>query len=111
MPRWKRGVPATLAWVQFPNESKSPLLNPYPNLAFNTEGNCDGLTSVFRVMVDECDRLWVLDTGLVNTFEQAQQICPPKVMAFDLKTDALIYSLNIPQVRKFELYTILGMFL
>jgi len=99
MPRWKKGVPATLTWVPFPSQSKSPLLNPYPNWELNREGNCNGLASVFRVMADECNRLWVLDTGLVNSFEMGQQICPPKVMAFDLKTDRVIFNMNIPQVR------------
>lgn len=46
--------------------SVSPKLTPYPDWAFNREGNCDGVTTTYRVRVDECDRLWVLDSGTLG---------------------------------------------
>jgi len=41
-------------------------LTPYPNWAYNREGNCDGLTTTYRVKADSCNRLWVLDSGTVG---------------------------------------------
>ncbi|XP_065352581.1 protein yellow-like [Cloeon dipterum] len=97
MPRWKQGVPATLAYVELSSTNRSPPLIPYPSWELNRQGNCQGLTSVFRVMVDDCDRLWVLDTGLVNSFEDGKRICPPQVVTIDLKTDRIINRFRIPQ--------------
>ncbi|XP_059470371.1 protein yellow-like [Neocloeon triangulifer] len=96
VPRWNNGVPVTLAYVNYPSQSSSPILNPYPNWEMNREGNCDGITSVYRVKVDECDRLWVLDTGLVNSLVDPKRICPPQVLTFDLKTDRVINRYRIP---------------
>lgn len=49
------------------------------------------MTSVFRMQVDSCGRLWVLDSGKISiTTEEAKQHCPPKLLIFDLETDQLI---------------------
>lgn len=49
------------------------------------------MTSVFRMQVDTCGRLWVLDSGKISiTTEEATQHCPPKLLIFDLETDQLI---------------------
>lgn len=101
MPRWKHGVPATLATVNYnPSTAaaSSPALTPYPDWSWNRVGNCEGLTSVYRVKVDECGRLWAVDTGVINSFNQAQRICPPQVVAFDLSTDKMVYRYRFPQV-------------
>lgn len=61
------GVPSTLNYVPLDNAyDASPKLVPYPNWSTNKEGNCYGLTTTYRVRVDECDRLWVLDSGTVG---------------------------------------------
>ncbi|CAB3381795.1 Hypothetical predicted protein [Cloeon dipterum] len=93
-PRWRQGVPFTLTYLPLPGADlkrvptqSSPRLKPYPNAEANRQGNCDGLTSVFRMSADNCNRLWVVDTGRVG----AQQLCPPQVIAFDLQTDAIVY--------------------
>ncbi|KAL1116094.1 hypothetical protein AAG570_005589, partial [Ranatra chinensis] len=65
----------------------SPKLNPYPDWATNREGNCNGLTTTYRVRVDECDRLWVLDSGTVGIDNTTVQVCPYALHAFDLRTD------------------------
>lgn len=46
--------------------------------------------STFRIRVDECDRLWVMDTGLADILGNAEQIAPPALVIFDLKTDQLV---------------------
>ena len=50
IPRFKPGVPATLNTV-ITSENGRPLLLPYPEWSWHREGNCDGITSVFRVQV------------------------------------------------------------
>ncbi|KAL1494117.1 hypothetical protein ABEB36_009766 [Hypothenemus hampei] len=91
MPKWKRGVPITLAQLpRYPKE-ESPDLAPYPNWGWHSEKNCELITSVFRMQVDECGRMWVLDSGKVSiTTEEAKQHCPPKLLIFDLETDQLV---------------------
>lgn len=66
VPRWMNGIPSTLNYIPLSTASltKSPQLIPYPSLAENEAGNCNtGLTTVYRIKADVCDRLWVLDTG------------------------------------------------
>jgi hypothetical protein len=50
IPRFKPGVPATLNTVIISEEGK-PLLSPYPDWGWHREGDCDDMTSVFRVQV------------------------------------------------------------
>lgn len=48
------------------------------------------IVSTFRIRVDECDRLWVMDTGLADILGSPEQIAPAALVIFDLKTDQLI---------------------
>ncbi|XP_075973485.1 major royal jelly protein 9-like isoform X2 [Anticarsia gemmatalis] len=84
IPRFDVGRPVTLGTVD--SEGK---ISAYPNYSWhdNQGKNCDGMTSVFRVAIDECQRLWVMDTGKIGD----TQNCPPQLLAFDLVTDELIY--------------------
>lgn len=117
--RWKSGVASSLNYVKLTNEQgvSSPILHPYPNWQANTiqsEGSqsqefaagrtaakqaeavngplADNSTivSTFRIRVDECDRLWVMDTGLADILGNPKQFAPPALVIFDLKTDQLI---------------------
>lgn len=114
--RWKSGVASSLNYVKITDE-ESPTLIPYPNweantiesdgtLATETSGGrinapkatqVDGgladnssIISTFRIRVDECDRLWVMDTGLADILGSPKQLAPPALVIFDLKTDKLI---------------------
>ncbi|XP_026470030.1 protein yellow-like [Ctenocephalides felis] len=107
IPRWKSGVASTLAYIPL-NETigktKTPELIPYPNLKYNTLPEipkdykcCDkklyedeNLLSVFRIRVDECDRLWVLDAGSIDIIEQPIKLAKPALLIYDLNTDKLI---------------------
>lgn len=68
---------------------------------------CQGLVSVFRMQVDKCDRLWVLDTGAINLAMGVDQMCSVKLDIFDLKTDRHIRRFLIPanQTSKDSLFT------
>ncbi|CAH0719372.1 unnamed protein product, partial [Brenthis ino] len=84
IPRFDEGRPMTLGTVTDQN-----LITAYPDYTWhdNQGHNCDGLTSVFRVAIDKCNRLWVMDAGKIGD----KAVCPAQLLAFDLNTDRLIY--------------------
>lgn len=95
LPRWKRGVAATLTYINLQSTEKSPNLIPYPSLESNripNGGNIrdDVIISTFRVQVDACDRLWVIDSGSFDFFNNTTQVFPPSILIFDLNTDTLL---------------------
>ncbi|XP_034952021.1 protein yellow-like [Chelonus insularis] len=92
VPRWKDGIPATLNYISLDtHRGGSPKLNPYPNWAQNKAGDCEiGLTTAYRIHADECDRLWVLDTGTIGIGNTTIQACPYTLNIFDLTTDKII---------------------
>jgi carotenoid cleavage dioxygenase-like enzyme len=49
-PKWKPGIPATLGYVT-KNGGRDQIVKVYPNWKWHDEGNCNGLTSVFRIAV------------------------------------------------------------
>ncbi|KAG8267511.1 hypothetical protein J6590_050076 [Homalodisca vitripennis] len=72
------------------DSDNSPALRPYPDWASHKIYENDNTTKVistFRIRVDECDRLWVLDTGLADILGKAEQLTPPKILIYDLITD------------------------
>ncbi|XP_015116470.1 protein yellow isoform X1 [Diachasma alloeum] len=97
LPKWRSGVPATLTTAPRFSKDKSPKLRPYPSWGWHHQDSCGGMTSVFRIQVDECDRLWVLDSGTVNLTADPRQICPPAIFIFDLRTDRLLRRYQIPE--------------
>lgn len=81
---------------------------PYPSWEANmvpTEKCEDGcklkdnstIISTFRIQVDVCDRLWVLDTGLADILGDPHQVTGNAIVVFDLKTDKLIRRFTIPK--------------
>ncbi|CAB3257905.1 unnamed protein product [Arctia plantaginis] len=93
IPRWKKGVPASLNYVYLNGSQQEPL-HPYPNWEEGA-GNCRltsnrTVVSTFRVHVDKCDRLWVVDNGVCDMSETAEQVAPPSILVFDLNTDMLL---------------------
>ncbi|KAJ8959627.1 hypothetical protein NQ318_021814 [Aromia moschata] len=92
-PKWTVGIPASLAVIPRNSIDKSPPLAPYPSWEWHKTGNCDGITSVFRIHADSCGRLWVLDSGLVDVeskLGKPRQVCSPQILIFDLRTDNLL---------------------
>ncbi|EDW63659.1 protein yellow [Drosophila virilis] len=125
VPRWKAGVAATLNYIDLSTSEKSPKLHPYPSWEANklpidvqpqeqktpAGGRLDAekaqdagiqlldnatIISTFRIQVDACDRLWVLDTGLADILGNPKQITPNSILVFDLKTDQLLRRFAIP---------------
>ncbi|XP_066258336.1 dopaminechrome tautomerase [Euwallacea similis] len=105
MPRLRAGNPATLATIPRHTPSgSSPQLKPYPDWSFHGAGLgldnstvCAGLVSVYRIRMDSCGRLWVLDSGVMTSIDDFQRICNPKLVVFDLKTDRPIRTVEFPR--------------
>ncbi|XP_072743195.1 dopaminechrome tautomerase [Anoplolepis gracilipes] len=91
-PQWLDGVPISLSLVTKEYGLGGHLLVPYPNWSWHTPFNCDNIISVYRLAIDECNRLWVVDTGRV----MRNAICPTKILIFNLATDQLIHKYVVP---------------
>ncbi|CAL7935456.1 unnamed protein product [Xylocopa violacea] len=87
-----KGVPSSLNVVSKKTGKGGPLLEPYPDWSWAKPGDCSGITSVYRVAIDKCDRLWVLDTGHSGD----REVCPPQLLTFDLHTSKLLKRVKIP---------------
>lgn len=61
------------------------------------EKNNQTIISTFRIRVDECDRLWVMDSGLADILGSPKQWAPNSIAIFDLRTDKLIRRYVIPE--------------
>ncbi|XP_075970705.1 L-dopachrome tautomerase yellow-f2-like [Anticarsia gemmatalis] len=97
VPRWKAGVASTLNYIDLDGPQDQPL-KPYPSFKDNFVSDSatelpsnSSLISVFRVYVDACDRLWMVDTGLADILGNGNQVTGPSIVIFDLKTDQLIH--------------------
>lgn len=78
------GIPSSLSFIRrFDNQ-----LIPYPTYDWHSSQgkNCDGITSVFRVAVDSCNQMWVLDTGKIGS----NRLCQPQLIVFNLKNDKVV---------------------
>lgn len=121
--RWKSGVASSLNYINIDSKESSPQLIPYPSWqanslesdGFSTAKTMGGRTnapmalvvdgqladnssiiSTFRIRIDECDRLWVMDTGLADILGNPKQIAPPALVIFNLNTNKLIKRYTIP---------------
>lgn len=105
-PRFTKGIPASLGVITN-NALATPVLTPYPSWDwYHNPQACktNRLLSVFRIKIDECGRLWILDTGSISFV----QTCPPQILAFNLTNNALIHRYEIPsnQIQSNSLLTL-----
>lgn len=110
LPRWKSGVPFSLGWLPYPPVEASPAVRAYPSFEAHSpvaQPDCYRLMSVYRLAIDECDRLWIIDAGVVNATILPNPVCPPKIVVIDLKTDQTLLTYEIPAdlVREGSLHT------
>lgn len=89
VPRGK-GVPSTLNTVSDKKGDGGPLLKPYPDWSM-AKTDCTGIYSVYRIDIYR-DHLYVLDNGKLDD----DQVCPPKILCFNLYTDKLVKVVTIP---------------
>ncbi|KAH8273091.1 hypothetical protein KR018_000648, partial [Drosophila ironensis] len=93
-PRFGQGVPYSLAYVTAFQGANGTELQAYPSYEWHSShgGNCDGLTSVYRVHIDPCGQMWILDSGEIEFVQH----CAPQVVVIDLATDQLIHRYRLP---------------
>ncbi|XP_056633257.1 L-dopachrome tautomerase yellow-f2-like [Diorhabda sublineata] len=102
VPRRRLGVPSTLNYVPLDSRRRHnvPLI-PYPswerNIYPDPTNSGQNFVSVYRVAVDPCDRLWFVDTGLVEVLGNVSRIRPTTLVIMDLNTDKIIHSYELPQ--------------
>lgn len=103
IPRFSEGVPISLGYVKSPKTSC--LIQPYPDYSWHSShgANCDGITSVVRVAIDQCHQMWVLDTGAIGSTRK----CPPQLLVFNLANDKLVKRYKFPEAQ----YTDLSLFI
>lgn len=91
-PRFTNDVPIVLGYMRSPSTTNK--IYPYPNYSWHSSHgkDCDGITSVLRIWIDECRQLWVMDTGKIGD----TQWCAPQILVFDLRTDHLIWRYRFP---------------
>jgi len=64
----------------------------------STGGPTEATHSVFGLLqVDQCGRLWVVDSGTVDIFKtERKRICQPQLLVFNLKNKKLLLRYRIP---------------
>ncbi|KAF4530701.1 hypothetical protein B566_EDAN004942 [Ephemera danica] len=96
MPRLRENAPVTLAWTpRTLHETVDAELIPFPDISwqYGHRDNCTGLVSVFRTRLDRCGRLWVLDSGTVNT---STRVCPARLFVFDPHSGIPLHVFTVP---------------
>ncbi|XP_046413567.1 major royal jelly protein 1-like [Neodiprion fabricii] len=88
----KANNPASLVKVSNETGDGGPLLEPYPSWDWHTSDDCSGITSVSRLATDDCDRLWIVDSGKIGT----EQVCDAQIIVFDPETDEVLLREEIP---------------
>lgn len=91
-PRFKPGIPVTLAKLN--RNSSNVLWTPYPDWTSQDEQ----LHSAIDIVVDPYGVLWVLDSGVVDTFDNPTRKSPPKVLAFHVKTGRKVANLDLSEL-------------
>ncbi|XP_067616895.1 major royal jelly protein 1 [Eurosta solidaginis] len=101
-PKLFSGVSSTVNVVSKAEFGDSPVLQAYPDWSFSTTGrkdfNCSDLVliSVYRMRIDSCNRLWLLDAGVSRSLEDFEVTCPPKILIVDLNTDQVVRRVDFP---------------
>lgn len=103
VPRRRWGIPSTLNVVEisppFPNQNA--VLKPYPSFELNElradlQPDADRLVTVYRPRVDRCDRLWFVDTGMMEIPGNFTIVQRPSIWSIDLKTNTKLSRYEIP---------------
>ncbi|CAB0042662.1 unnamed protein product [Trichogramma brassicae] len=93
LPRWKPGVPVTLAVTSSTpiNGQTAPKLEPYPSWEMQTLDDCRALQYVQSMEIDPLGRMWVIDTGRTNIITlDAVNKCPPRLVILDLENEGQV---------------------
>lgn len=104
VPRRRPGIPSTLNVIDInkQKDTKSPKLTAYPEFRINQlhsdyHADLKRLVSVYRTTVDVCQRLWFVDTGMLEYPDNAMQVQRPQLWIIDLTRDRKIRTFEIPE--------------
>lgn len=90
VPRFRRGVPATLY------QSHGGAVRPFPLLGLQTPGNCLGVQNAKDIEIDHLGQLWTLDAGRVHDLETADRTCGPKLFVVHAESRTVVRSAFLP---------------
>ncbi|XP_025995983.1 protein yellow [Solenopsis invicta] len=95
LPRWKDGVPVTLAVTSSKpiNGITAPKLEAFPNWDMQKLGNCAAFQLVHSIEIDPKGRMWVLDTGRPlrdPSLREFKTECSPRLVILDLNDNSKI---------------------
>ncbi|ALC42498.1 yellow-d2 [Drosophila busckii] len=95
IPRFVKGVPYSLAYVTNEQRGNGTVLRAYPSYDWHQShgADCNGLTSVYRTQIDECGRMWILDSGEIDFVQH----CAPQLYALDLASGGVVHHYRLPQ--------------
>nr|UNO36947.1 yellow-d2 [Bactrocera tryoni] len=95
IPRFGQGVPYSLAYLTNVVRPNGTELQPYPSYDWHkTHGDdCDGLTSVYRIQIDSCGKMWILDSGEI----EFKQHCAPQLVVLDVATSKVVHRYRFPK--------------
>ncbi|EEZ99739.1 yellow-5 precursor [Tribolium castaneum] len=93
LPKFRPGVPVTLAYFFADEAPINPLLTPYPDWDSNTDPTCEGIKAVQSMEIDRSGVMWVLDGFRVTP----ATACPTKLIWYDLNTHRRIRSYTFPE--------------
>ncbi|XP_032683235.1 major royal jelly protein 1-like [Odontomachus brunneus] len=87
IPRWRDGVPVTLAVTSARpvNGSTAPELEAFPSWAMQKLDDCSAFQLVHSMEIDPKGRMWVLDTGKPSTLREFTAHCPARLVILDLE--------------------------
>lgn len=105
IPRRRPGVPATLNVIDLtkvPQGELSPPINAYPDYIVNQlhddyRADPKRIVSVYRSKVDACNRLWFVDTGILEYPSNPIQIQRPQLWIIDLSHNRKVRTFEIPE--------------
>lgn len=91
VPRWAQGIPATMNRISL--REGRPVLDAFPNWAWNQVGDMRAFQSVLGYEIDELNHMWVLDQGKIayNTSPPGSQ----KLVVLDLNSQRVLDSIPI----------------
>uniref|UniRef100_A0A6V7K7C7 Uncharacterized protein n=1 Tax=Bracon brevicornis TaxID=1563983 RepID=A0A6V7K7C7_9HYME len=101
LPRYMHGVPVTLGSLPrdsaYSETKNRPQVEAYPSFAMQAIGECDSFQSVQGIEIDTYGRLWVLDSGRIETLTaDPLSYCPPRLVIIDLETNSVLRSYEFP---------------
>lgn len=92
VPRWAKGIPATLNRIV--TIDGKPMLAAFPSWNWNQVGNMSALQSVLGYEIDEQNHMWILDQGKIAY--KPSRDGSQKLVVWDLNANKLISSIKIP---------------